>query len=50
MRGKDNIKTDVKVIGWEGVGWINLEKASDEWRALMNTVVSLWVAQKEYNF
>jgi hypothetical protein len=40
-RSEDNIKTDVKVIGREGVDWIHLEEASDQCRALMNTVISL---------
>jgi hypothetical protein len=29
---------------WEGMGWIHLAKARDQWRALLNTVMKLSVA------
>jgi hypothetical protein len=37
----DNIKKDLKVIGWGGVDWIDLARNRDQWRALMNTVMNL---------
>jgi hypothetical protein len=31
-----DIKVDPKEIGLQGVGWINLAKDRDQWRALVN--------------
>jgi hypothetical protein len=33
-----------KGIGWEVVDWINLAKEREKWRAVVNAVMSLWVA------
>jgi hypothetical protein len=30
-------------IGWDGVDWIELAQDRDQWRALVNTVMNLWV-------
>jgi hypothetical protein len=30
----DNIKTDVRQIGWDDMGWINLAQDSDQWRVM----------------
>jgi hypothetical protein len=40
---KDNIKMYPKGIGWEGVDWIHLLQDRDQWRALVNVVMNLWV-------
>jgi hypothetical protein len=40
-RWVDNIKIDVKVIGWDGMDWIDLAEDRDQWRALVNTVMNL---------
>jgi hypothetical protein len=40
---EDNIKMDLRDIGWEGVDWMHLAQDRDQWRALMNTVMKLWV-------
>jgi hypothetical protein len=32
-RGVDNIKTDLREIGWDGVDWIDLAKDRDQWTA-----------------
>jgi hypothetical protein len=39
----DNIKIDLREIGWDGMDWIDLTKDRDQWRALVNTVMNLWV-------
>jgi hypothetical protein len=41
-RWKDNIRMDLREIGWEGVDWIYLAR-DREWRGLVNTVMNLWV-------
>jgi hypothetical protein len=30
-------------IGWDGLDWIDLTQDRDQWRALVKTVVNLWV-------
>jgi hypothetical protein len=39
----DNIKMDLREIGWGGMDWIVLAQARDQWRALVNTIMSLRV-------
>jgi hypothetical protein len=36
----DNIKIDVRDIGLDGMGWIDLTQDRDKWRALVNTVIN----------
>jgi hypothetical protein len=40
---KTNIKMDLREIGWDGVDWIELAQDREQWRALVNTVMNLWV-------
>jgi hypothetical protein len=40
-RWVDNIKMDLREIGWDGVDWIDLAQDRDQWRALVNTVMNL---------
>jgi hypothetical protein len=42
-RWVDNIKMDLREIGWDGMDWIDLPQDRDQWRALMNTVMNLRV-------
>jgi hypothetical protein len=42
-RREDNIKMDRREIGWGGVDWIDLAQDTDQWRALVNTVMNLQV-------
>jgi hypothetical protein len=39
----DNIKMDLRGIGWGGMDWIDLAQDRDQWRALVNTVMNLRV-------
>jgi hypothetical protein len=39
----DNIKMDLREIEWDGVEWIDMAQDSDQWRALVNTVLNLRV-------
>jgi hypothetical protein len=40
-RWEENIKMDLKEIGFGDVDWINLAQDRDRWRALVNTVMNL---------
>jgi hypothetical protein len=42
-RWVDNIKIDLREIGWNGMVWIDLSQDRDQWRALVNMVMNLWV-------
>jgi hypothetical protein len=42
-RWVDNIKMDLKEIGWGDMNWIDQAQGRDQWRALMNTVMKLRV-------
>jgi hypothetical protein len=37
----DNIKIDLREIGWDGMDWIDLAEDTDHWRTLVNTVMCL---------
>jgi hypothetical protein len=41
-RWKNNIKMDLREIGWGGVHWIDLAQDREQWKALVNTVINLW--------
>jgi hypothetical protein len=40
----DNIKIDLREIGWDGMDRIDLAQDMDQWRALVNTVMNLQVS------
>jgi hypothetical protein len=42
-RWVDNIKMDLREIGWDDMDWIDLVQDRDQWRALVNTVMNLRV-------
>jgi hypothetical protein len=37
----DNIKMDLREIGWDGMDWTDVAQDKDEWKALVNTVMNL---------
>jgi hypothetical protein len=42
-RWENNIKLDFRQVGWYGMDWINLAEDRDQWRAVANTVMNIWV-------
>jgi hypothetical protein len=42
-RWVDNIKMDLREIEWDGMDWIDMAQDRDQWKALVNTVLNLWV-------
>jgi hypothetical protein len=43
-RWEDNIKMDLREIGFGAVDWIHLAQDRDRWRAIVNTVMNLRVS------
>jgi hypothetical protein len=42
-RWVDNIKMDLREIGWDVVDWMDMAQDRDQWRALVNTVLNFRV-------
>jgi hypothetical protein len=42
-RWENNIEMDLREIGWGGMDWINWAQDRDLRRALVSTVMNLWV-------
>jgi hypothetical protein len=42
-RWADNVKMNLREIGWGGTDWIVLPQDSDQWRALVNTAINFRV-------
>jgi hypothetical protein len=40
-RWADNIKLDLREIGWDGMDWIDLAQYRVQWRALVNATMNL---------
>jgi hypothetical protein len=49
-RWVENIKIDLREVGWDGMDWIDLVQDRDKWRALVNTVMNLRVLQNPGKF
>jgi hypothetical protein len=42
-RWEDNITMNLRKVGWEGVDWLHVAENRDQWQALVNTEMNLWV-------
>jgi hypothetical protein len=40
-RWVNNIKRDLREVGWDCVGWIDMAQDRDQWTALVNMVLNL---------
>jgi hypothetical protein len=49
-RWEDNIKMDLREIGWGDVYCIDLAQDRDQWRALVNMIMNLWVPKNVGKF
>jgi hypothetical protein len=43
-RWVDNISMDLGEVGWSDEDWIGLAQGRNRWRALVNSVLNLWIA------
>jgi hypothetical protein len=43
LKWVDNIKMDLREIGWDDMDWIDVAQNRDQWRVLVNTVMNLRV-------
>jgi hypothetical protein len=43
-RWVDNIKIDLREIGYGGRDWIDLAQDRNQWMALMNTITNFWLS------
>jgi hypothetical protein len=39
----DNIKMDLRELGWHGINWIDVVQDRDQSRAPVNMIMKLWV-------
>jgi hypothetical protein len=39
----DNIKMDLREIGWGCMDWLDPSQDKEQWRALVNMVMNFWV-------
>jgi hypothetical protein len=39
----EDIRMNLREIGWEGLDWMHLAQDRDQWWALVNTIMNLWV-------
>jgi hypothetical protein len=47
---EDNIRVDLKGVGWRGVDWIHLAQNRDQWQALGSAVIKIRVPWEAGNF
>jgi hypothetical protein len=46
----ENLLPLIRVIGWDGMDWIDLAQYRDQWRALVNTVMKLQIPENAGKF
>jgi hypothetical protein len=49
-RWEDNIRMDLREIGWEYLDWIHLAQDRDQWWTLVNAIINFCVPYKVRNF
>jgi len=40
----EDVRIDLRQIGWEGVDWIHLAQDMDQWRAVVSTIMNFRVS------
>jgi hypothetical protein len=49
-RWMDNVKMDIRGIGWDGMDWIDVAQDRYRWMALVSIVINLWVLKNVGKF
>jgi hypothetical protein len=49
-RWVDNIRIDLREIGWDDMDWIDQAQDRDQWRALVKTIMNLRVPENSGKF
>jgi hypothetical protein len=49
-RWEDNIKMDLREVGWGSMDWIDLSQDRDRWQALVDAVMNLRFPQNGRGF
>jgi hypothetical protein len=47
---EDNIRMDLREIGWEVVDWIHLAQDRGYWWVLVNTVMNIWIHKSRITY
>jgi hypothetical protein len=42
-RWEGTIRTNLREIGWKVVDWMHMAQDRNQWRAVVNTVMNLWI-------
>jgi hypothetical protein len=43
-RWENNLKMNFQDVGLDGMMWVDLAQDTERWRALVNSVMNLWVS------
>jgi hypothetical protein len=46
----DNIKINLREIGWSVMDWFGLVQDKGQWGALVNMIMSLWISEEVWKF
>ncbi|KAJ4443767.1 hypothetical protein ANN_05545 [Periplaneta americana] len=49
-RWEDNIKMDLREVGYDGIDWINLAQDRDQWRAYVRAAMNLRIMEKKWEY
>jgi hypothetical protein len=47
---ENNIKMDIREVGWGCMDWIHLAQDRDQWKAIVNTAMSLRASENFVKF
>jgi hypothetical protein len=42
-RCEDSIRMDLGKMGWKGLDWMHLAQDKEQWPAVVNTAMNIWV-------
>jgi len=48
-RWEDNIRMNIREVGWYGGDWMHVAQCRDHWQAFVNTLMNLQVGSYEHS-